>query len=145
MVLDPEAKAAPRMRIFSGDEMTFQVIANETLKKLGKAPQKKKQGNFISVSKKNGKLNLKELLQKLGELGVAKLLVEGGGETAASFIQERLVDKLIWIVAPRVFGGRSALTSVEGEGVSDPDQAFDFHFSKIYRSGEDLVLEARPN
>ena len=73
-------------------------------------------------------------------LGVAEL-VEGGGELAWSFLEAGCVDRAFWIIAPKIFGGRAAKTSVEGAGVRTPDQAFLFHPEKIMRMGSDWIFE----
>ena len=45
------------------------------------------------------------------------MLVEGGGEALGSFFDADLVDKAMVFVAPRVVGGREAVTAVGGCGV----------------------------
>jgi diaminohydroxyphosphoribosylaminopyrimidine deaminase/5-amino-6-(5-phosphoribosylamino)uracil reductase len=51
------------------------------------------------------------------------------------------VDRAYWILAPKVFGGRDAKTSIEGLGVRTPDQAFLFKSDQVTRSGEDWIIE----
>lgn len=45
------------------------------------------------------------VLEALGERGLTRVLVEGGGEVAASFLRLGLVDVLVWFRAPLVLGG----------------------------------------
>ena len=98
---------------------------------------------FLPVLERQGKLELKSLLKQLVSLGVHHLLVEGGGEIAWSLIRERLVDRLIWIVAPKIVGGREAKTSVEGEGVEKLRKAIPLEWEKVYRVGPDWIFEAK--
>ncbi len=65
-----------------------------------------------------GSVDLRELLRRLGERGVGRLLVEGGGETNWAFVRDDLVDELYVTVAPCLLGGRSAPTLLEGDGFS---------------------------
>ena len=51
-----------------------------------------------------GRLSLSQALGLLAERGITRLLVEGGGELAASLLQADLVDRLYWFRAPRVIG-----------------------------------------
>ena len=74
-----------------------------------------------------------------------KLLVEGGGELAWSLMNEGQVDRLVWIIAPKIFGGRDAKTSVEGSGVDNPSHAFSFSKKKFFQKGEDLIFEGLPS
>ena len=43
-------------------------------------------------------------------------MVEGGGTLNFSLLRAGLVDKINVFIAPKIIGGRNALTAVEGEG-----------------------------
>ncbi|MBS1723560.1 MAG: dihydrofolate reductase family protein [Armatimonadetes bacterium] len=56
------------------------------------------------------------VLERLGnELGVRRLLVEGGSELNASLLAQDVVDELFWTVAPKVRLGRNIPTYADGE------------------------------
>ena len=44
-------------------------------------------------------------LRVLGDRGLTRLLVEGGGRLAAALLRAGLVDRLVWLHAPLVLGG----------------------------------------
>ncbi len=96
---------------------------------------------LLPVEVVNGKLDIKDLLEKLGDIGIARLLVEGGGELAWSFLNAKCVDRIYWIVAPKIFGGRKAITSVEGDGVISPEQALFVDIKNVRRLGKDWLFE----
>ena len=52
-----------------------------------------------------GQIDLALALGALGELGITRLLVEGGARLAAAFFRARLIDRLVWVHAPLVIGG----------------------------------------
>jgi diaminohydroxyphosphoribosylaminopyrimidine deaminase/5-amino-6-(5-phosphoribosylamino)uracil reductase len=52
----------------------------------------------------NGDIDLATALAALGERGITRLLVEGGGRLAAALVLARLVDRLIWAHAPLLIG-----------------------------------------
>jgi diaminohydroxyphosphoribosylaminopyrimidine deaminase/5-amino-6-(5-phosphoribosylamino)uracil reductase len=52
-----------------------------------------------------GRLDLAALLTQLGARGLTRLVVEGGGQLAASLLRLRLVDRLAWFHAPLLLGG----------------------------------------
>jgi len=89
----------------------------------------------------NGKVDLKNLLKKLGKMGLTNILVEGGGELAASFIDGCFVDKYLFFIAPKIIGGRSAVTSVEGEGVKFVRDAVMIKDMKAIVIGRDILIE----
>ena len=55
-------------------------------------------------------------MEKLAESGIENILVEGGGETIASFFKERMVDRYTVFVGSKIIGGRIAPTPVDGDG-----------------------------
>jgi diaminohydroxyphosphoribosylaminopyrimidine deaminase/5-amino-6-(5-phosphoribosylamino)uracil reductase len=50
---------------------------------------------FIACDLKDGKVALPEMLADLSEIGVAFLMVEGGGKMADAFLEGKLVDEII--------------------------------------------------
>jgi diaminohydroxyphosphoribosylaminopyrimidine deaminase/5-amino-6-(5-phosphoribosylamino)uracil reductase len=62
--------------------------------------------DIVMVDKDSqGRIDLDQALARLGERGLTRLLVEGGGQLAASLLRAGLVDRLVWMRAPRVIGG----------------------------------------
>lgn len=64
----------------------------------GKNPRK------IILPKK--KINLKKLLKKLGAENISSILVEGGSQVITSFLNENLVDKIILLYTPEIYGNK---------------------------------------
>jgi diaminohydroxyphosphoribosylaminopyrimidine deaminase/5-amino-6-(5-phosphoribosylamino)uracil reductase len=50
-------------------------------------------------------IDLAVLLRRLGDEGLTRLLVEGGGRIAAALLRAGLVDRLVWMRAPLTIGG----------------------------------------
>lgn len=133
---------SPKARVFEDDRLTILVFPEKDLKTVvKKAETQKGTLMLLPIQGKHGRIEVLELLKKLAALGVTKLLVEGGGELAWSFLEAGCVDRAYWILAPKVFGGRDAKTSVEGLGVRTPDQAFLFKSDQVTLSGEDWIIE----
>jgi diaminohydroxyphosphoribosylaminopyrimidine deaminase / 5-amino-6-(5-phosphoribosylamino)uracil reductase len=96
---------------------------------------------ILPLKEHDGKLDLNELLKRLGALGITSLLVEGGGEAAWSFLNSKLVDKVAWVIAPKIIGGKDAKTSVEGLGVDSLKQAPGVQVERISALGQDFLIE----
>jgi len=64
------------------------------------------------------RVDLKEVLRILDELGVKRLMVEGGGTLNFELLRLGLVDEMTMYVAPMIFGGASAPTLAAGSGAA---------------------------
>ncbi len=92
---------------------------------------------------KSGGLDLKHLLQALGERNISSLLVEGGSKVITSFLRQKLADKVVVAIAPKILGrGLDAVAELDIVRLS---QALPLTFQKISRAGSDIVIEARVN
>jgi len=92
----------------------------------------------------DGRVDVGALLAELGRMEITSLLLEGGGELAAAFLQRGLVDKLLAFVAPVLVGGRAAPSPVMGEGVAKMADAVRLERVRVRRFGEDVAIEAYP-
>jgi len=87
-----------------------------------------------------GRLDLAHLLRRLAETSIDSVLVEGGGETAASFLEAGLVDKVEIFIAPILIGGRESTPSLGGVGVAQVADAWHVEDVSIARLGDDLRI-----
>lgn len=65
----------------------------------------------------NLRANLAQVLETLAKNGITRLLVEGGSKLATSFVQQNLVDELVWIKAPVIIGNEG-IPAISGLGIS---------------------------
>ena len=95
----------------------------------------------IEVSEKNNRVNLKELVKILGQEGIDSILIEGGGTLNFSSLEENIVDKAIFYIAPKILGGENSKSSIAGIGFSKLDDAVNLKNLSYRNIGEDLVVE----
>lgn len=62
------------------------------------------------------RVNLKQMMNTLSEIGVNRLMVEGGGTINFELMKLGLVDELMIYIAPLIFGGDQAPTLAAGNG-----------------------------
>jgi diaminohydroxyphosphoribosylaminopyrimidine deaminase/5-amino-6-(5-phosphoribosylamino)uracil reductase len=91
---------------------------------------------------RGGRVDLGDLLARLGARGVVHLLVEGGAAVHQAFLEERLVDELVVHVAPKVLGG--GLPWLDGAGPARMADALQLAELDVRRAGDDLVLRGLP-
>ncbi len=101
-------------------------------------------GDFriIRVKKLKSGLDLKDLLSKLGTMGVVTLLVEGGSQVLTSFIRQRMADRIIVIIAPVVIG--DGIPAVGNLGVMSIEDSIALSETEWHKSGPDLLISGRP-
>jgi 2,5-diamino-6-(ribosylamino)-4(3H)-pyrimidinone 5'-phosphate reductase len=86
-------------------------------------------------------VDLGEALSCLKKMGFKNILAEGGGELNWSLLDLGVVDQLIVTVSPKLVGGRSATTLVEGDGYEKISQAIRMELKKVLRQNNgELVL-----
>jgi diaminohydroxyphosphoribosylaminopyrimidine deaminase/5-amino-6-(5-phosphoribosylamino)uracil reductase len=96
---------------------------------------------ILAVPPAGDHLDLQELMVQLGQEGIDSILLEGGGTLNFSALKSGIVNQLQVYLAPKIFGGAAAKTPVEGPGLEDPAEAFQFTDRKIKIFGEDICLE----
>lgn len=89
----------------------------------------------------DGRTDLRKLMEYLGRQQIDSVLLEGGGQLHEAALGAGIVNHVCAYIAPKLFGGASAKSPVEGEGVQMPDEGAklcNLHWTKL---GEDLLLE----
>lgn len=86
-----------------------------------------------------GQVQLKDMLRKLAARGIMTLLVEGGPTVYSSFMRQRLVDRLLLYIAPKLLGGR-ALSLFPGLHISSLAQARHLDNWTVENIGPDLLV-----
>ncbi len=97
----------------------------------------------IVLPSRRGRVPLRQLAKTLARRGIHSVLIEGGGEVLSGALEERLVDRVAFFIAPVLIGGRSAPGSVGGLGISRLSQAVQLRDVSITTAGSDLQVEAR--
>lgn len=90
----------------------------------------------------SGRPDVARLCDALGSMGIDSILVEGGAETAWSFVSAGLVDEYYVFVAPKIIGGGNAKGPVGGDGFIKMFQAVPMAVADIALSGDDLEIHA---
>ncbi len=120
VVLDSTNSLPGRLNIFKDQERFPLVIFSSR----DAADQRKKVPRHFFVSHDGHGLVLPEILSELGRLGIASLLVEGGGRVLDSFIRQRLFDEVAMFISNKIVGGRSSV-QIFASGVARLEDALE--------------------
>lgn len=89
----------------------------------------------------DGHVDLVELLAALGERGVSSVMVEGGSGLITGFLRERLVDRMVVTIAPKLLG--RGIDAVGDLGISELARAIQLTNVTYERYGDDIVIDGR--
>jgi diaminohydroxyphosphoribosylaminopyrimidine deaminase/5-amino-6-(5-phosphoribosylamino)uracil reductase len=90
---------------------------------------------------KDEKVDLGVLMFSLGKMGIDSVLLEGGSTLAFSALKDRIVDKVVSFIAPKIIGGAGAPSPVGGKGLSSMEDAIGVNDWKYRKIGDDIMIE----
>jgi len=98
--------------------------------------------NLWEICGADGHVDLRELLRQAAANGVASVLVEGGRSIFSQFIEARLVDKFLIVVAPKLLG--DGLNSIRFVAERSIAAALNLEIRDISLVDGDVWIEAYP-
>jgi diaminohydroxyphosphoribosylaminopyrimidine deaminase/5-amino-6-(5-phosphoribosylamino)uracil reductase len=140
IVLDSDLRLPPKARILKKGPRTLVFTSHKASVSRQKTLEKQGTGVF-RVPDTQKMLSLRAILNRLYQMGVRTLLVEGGGRVHGSFLKERLADEAALFIAPKVFGEGPAWA--RGWAVPNPQNTPWLKDVKVERLGDDWMLTGR--
>jgi diaminohydroxyphosphoribosylaminopyrimidine deaminase/5-amino-6-(5-phosphoribosylamino)uracil reductase len=127
VVLDSQLRTPPTARVASGDSLILTVAEPAPV------------GTAVveCVEADHGRPSVAASLAALKRRGVSSVLIEGGGQVAASFLRAGLVDRLEWFRAPILLGGEGR-PCVAGLALARLSDAPVFRRLAVEPCGDDL-------
>jgi diaminohydroxyphosphoribosylaminopyrimidine deaminase/5-amino-6-(5-phosphoribosylamino)uracil reductase len=143
IIVDSRLRTPPTARCLSARPAAVTIIATTVRRPSRQALLEQRGAEVLVFEARKGRVPLRRLFQILAQRGIQSVLIEGGGEVLAGALAERLVDRIVWFVAPVLIGGRRAPSSIGGEGIRRLGQAVRLAEMTVHRVGPDLCIEAR--
>lgn len=137
VVVDSRARTPLDFRVLNDEAPT--VIGVSESAPISRVNELRKRAEVVVAGK--DRVDLRLLLERLHEMGVRRLMLEGGSTLNYSMLKEGLVDEVRVCIAPMIAGGREARTLVDGEGIDDMSDAIKLELERFYTLGEDLIVE----
>ncbi|MCW2966948.1 MAG: ribD [Solirubrobacteraceae bacterium] len=128
-------KAAPEQRLVVVTTRAAPRSALEALESAG--------AEVVVTTGQNEPARISDALDRLGELGMASILLEGGPHLAGAFFDAGEIDEVRLFLAPVLLGGRAARDPLEGEGVEHIADALRAQTLDCEKVAEDLLISAR--
>jgi diaminohydroxyphosphoribosylaminopyrimidine deaminase/5-amino-6-(5-phosphoribosylamino)uracil reductase len=147
VVLDTHLKLPPgcRLALTARDVPVLVLASRRGLEQRSRrARQLEQRGvELIPCSLKRGRLDLADVLRRLGSKAMTNLLVEGGGQVLTGFLDRGLADELYAFIAPKLLGGAGAVTPYAGAGTSVSNESGALRHVTSRRVERDLLVQAR--
>lgn len=143
VIVDSAGRVSPTARVFDDAAPTLVATTDRTPEERVRAWADTGAEVLVLDRDASGSVDLDALLRALGKRDVQGVLVEGGATLAWSFVRDRLVDRLVAYLAPKLLGGASATGVITGGGFAPVDAALPLEFERVERIGPDLKVEAR--
>lgn len=99
--------------------------------------------SLLLCSKLDGKVDLADMVMRIGKLGIQSILLEGGSRLAGEFLKQGLIDECVFFYAPKVIGS-DGYSPFAMTGITDMSSALPFKFLRTVKSDCDIVIYARP-
>lgn len=144
IVLDSRARIPLESKILNSTDQAKTIVAVTEKADLLKVKQIEELGNTVfRLKSRNGRVDLIDLMVKLGESGIDGVLLEGGATLNFSALESGIVDEVISFIAPKFIGGSNAKTPVGGEGFEKMKDAIELENIEIEQLGNDLMLTGK--
>ena len=142
VVLDTEARTPSGAQVIAGATPSRALIAVGEPAPAARVTALQSAGaTVLRCPVRAGRVAVDAVLAALFEREVRAVLVEGGGEVHASFLEAGVVDRVALFVAPLLLGGRTAPPVVGGPG-RELKSAIRLGPMTARAVGDDLLIEA---
>lgn len=143
VLVDTGLRVPPTARLFRGEAGRTWVLCGRSAAADRVRALERSGALVLPVAKRGSRLDLRRALAALGRRGLTEVLVEGGGEIAATLLADGLVDEVHWFTAPRLVGA-DGLPAVGSLGVTRLSRSVRLDGVRVRRVGDDLHLCGRP-
>jgi diaminohydroxyphosphoribosylaminopyrimidine deaminase/5-amino-6-(5-phosphoribosylamino)uracil reductase len=136
VVLDDKIRLSPKSQLATTTSQAPVIVFGG-----GKSKELGARGVEIVNSNRGDLLGV---LRELGSRSIQSVLVEGGSTIAGEFIEAGLVNKVTFLIAPKIIGGTTALSAVGGKGVEMMSAALELDRTTVVQRGKDIEVTGYP-
>ncbi len=143
IVADSNLRTPVDSSIFNPSSTAGVIIASTKNPPLDKKYKLESRGAKILRTSGAEHVDLKDMLNRLYQIGITSLLIEGGAGLAWGALDAGIVDRCLFFYAPIIIGGSNAPSGVEGMGISRLEEAPRLVDVKAFRVGPDILLDGK--
>ena len=140
ILIDPSLEVSPDAKILRVPPETI-IVTKDTSNPAAIKKTKLLLNNGTYIILYKAKLELKWLMERLGEEGITSIMIEAGSSLNARALEEGIVDKVMFFIAPKIMGGIASYPAVGGKTLRGLDEAYRLKDTTVRKVGEDLLVE----
>ena len=141
IVLDSFLEAPSSSKIFDTALQRTLVFHSSNVLENRVTALKKLGVSTCSVSSLGHQLNLEEISSVLYEMGLLRILIEGGSTLSSSFLESGLLDRYTLFMSPRILADNKSLSTFSFEDEVTLDNAFSLYETTIEKLGDDFKVQ----
>ena len=138
IVLDSRLTIGQDAKVFAGAPLVL--ASAEGISESDRRDREAAGAKVWTVPCRNARLYLRAVLERAAAQDMISVLIEGGGQVAASALGDGLVDRVAVFVAPKILG--DGIQSVGDLGIAQVSGAVRLENIDVERIGEDLYYTA---
>jgi diaminohydroxyphosphoribosylaminopyrimidine deaminase/5-amino-6-(5-phosphoribosylamino)uracil reductase len=95
----------------------------------------------VPYASTDGRPSMAAVAQRLGELEITSMIIEGGAMVNGAALASGIVDKVFLYYAPKILAGTGAVPFASGPGFQRMSDAAHLRSLRLHRFGEDFAVE----
>jgi diaminohydroxyphosphoribosylaminopyrimidine deaminase/5-amino-6-(5-phosphoribosylamino)uracil reductase len=143
VVVDSRLRISPDAHIFRLQSTARTVIATVSTDTARAASLEAAGADILLCADRDGRVDLHDLLTRLGGWGVQSVLLEGGHTLAGEAVRSGLVDKFLLFYAPKLMAGEG-MGLFFGNGAERMADALPLSGIEVKRFDDDIMVTAYP-
>jgi diaminohydroxyphosphoribosylaminopyrimidine deaminase/5-amino-6-(5-phosphoribosylamino)uracil reductase len=146
VIVDSTLRIPLNAKVLTQRSSSKTIVATLASSPKGKTTKLQKAGvEVLTVKSLQGRVDLRDLMKRLGKMDIMSVLVEGGAEINFSALKAGIVDKAVLFIAPMLMTGKNAVCSIGGTSPVKLSQALRLCDVTTRFVGEDLMVEGHLN
>jgi len=143
VVVDSALGISPAARLLHLDSLAPTIVATLSGGGPKRAAVRESGAEILVCRERDGRVDLDDLLSRLGSRGVQSVLLEGGSRLAGEAVRRGLIDKFLLFFAPKMLGGDGP-GLFAGPGAEAMADAYRLRDLSLRRFGGDILVTGYP-
>jgi len=142
VIVDSTLRTPLEARVLAHPRPQDTFVATTELADREKVKQVEERGATVLVlGQEGGRVKLPELAERLAQMGITYVMIEGGSRLMGGALDANIVHKVLFIIAPKIIGGAAAPGAIAGLGAQTMGEVRKLHDFSVRRLGDDILVE----